>query len=96
LHQRAWGHDFRPDYLRLAAYRAAIGSPTVLALTATASPPVRSEIAERLAMTEPVVILRGFDRPALHLAVRMCEDEDRKVETLVDAVLGWEGARACL
>jgi hypothetical protein len=47
-------------------------------------------------MTEPAVIVRGFDRPALHLAVRMCEDEDRKVETLVDAVLGWEGARACL
>ncbi|MDP8951130.1 MAG: RecQ family zinc-binding domain-containing protein, partial [Actinomycetota bacterium] len=43
-----WGHDFRPDYLRLGAAAEALGRPTILALTATASPPVRAEIVERL------------------------------------------------
>src|SRR5918994_3661332 len=45
-----WGHDFRPDYLRLGAFAEALGRPPVLALTATASPPVRAEILERLRM----------------------------------------------
>ena len=62
-----WGHDFRPDYLGLAGAIEALGRPAVLALTATAAPPVREEIIERLAMDEPEVIVRGFDRPNIHL-----------------------------
>ena len=58
-----WGHDFRPEYLRLGAAVAELGRPTVLALTATASPVVRDEIVERLGLRDPVVIVRGFDRP---------------------------------
>jgi ATP-dependent DNA helicase RecQ len=57
------GHDFRPDYLRLGAFIAEMGHPTVLALTATASPPVREEIVERLHMRDPLVVVKGFDRP---------------------------------
>src|SRR5215210_9205271 len=49
-----WGHDFRPDYLRLGAAVEALGRPTVLALTATAAPPVRDEIVERLGLRDPV------------------------------------------
>src|SRR3954453_17487076 len=48
-----WGHDFRPDYLGLAAAIERLGRPTVLALTATAAPPVREEILEKLGMDEP-------------------------------------------
>src|SRR5215210_7711220 len=64
-----WGHDFRPDYLRLGAAVEALGRPTVLALTATAAPPVRDEICARLGLRDPNVVVRGFDRPNLHLEV---------------------------
>ena len=75
----AWGHDFRPDYLRLDAARRRMGSPTVIALTATASTPVRDEIVDRLAMTDALVLAGGFDRPELHLAVRRhVEDHDKQ------------------
>src|ERR671933_146637 len=56
-----WGHDFRPDYLRLGAAAEALGRPTILALTATAAPPVRDEIVQRLALRDPEIIIRGFD-----------------------------------
>src|SRR4051794_14251727 len=62
-----WGHDFRPDYLRLPAAIAAVGPPPVLALTATAAPPVREEIVSALEMRDPAVIVKGFDRPEIHL-----------------------------
>lgn len=81
-----WGHDFRPDYLRLGAFADQLGHPTLLALTATASPPVRREIVERLGMEEPEVIVRGFDRPNLHLAVRRFSEEHGKERALVEAV----------
>jgi ATP-dependent DNA helicase RecQ len=65
-----WGHDFRPEHLRLGAAAEAMGRPTILALTATAAPPVRDEIVERLGMRDPEVLVRGFDRPNIHLAVQ--------------------------
>ncbi|MTV25949.1 ATP-dependent DNA helicase RecQ [Nitriliruptoraceae bacterium ZYF776] len=80
-----WGHDFRPDYLRLAAAIEAVGRPTVLALTATAAPPVRTEIVERLGLRDPALVVHGFDRPNIHLAVRHVEDEDRHREAVVAA-----------
>jgi ATP-dependent DNA helicase RecQ len=81
-----WGHDFRPDYVRLGAFAAELGHPTLLALTATASPPVRREIVERLGMKDPEVVVRGFDRPNLHLAVRRFSEEHGKERALVEAV----------
>jgi ATP-dependent DNA helicase RecQ len=81
-----WGYDFRPDYLRLGTFAAELGRPTLLALTATASPPVRREIVERLGMEEPAVFVRGFDRPNLHLAVRRFTEEHGKERALVEAV----------
>jgi ATP-dependent DNA helicase RecQ len=77
-----WGHDFRPDYLRLGAAAEALGRPTIVALTATAAPPVRDEIVERLGLRDPIVIVRGFDRPNIHLAVERFHDEDRKLRAL--------------
>ena len=81
-----WGHDFRPDYLRLGPVIEELGHPRVLAMTATASPPVRSETVERLRMRDPQVIVRGFDRPNIHLAVERHEDEKSKLEALLDRV----------
>ena len=81
-----WGHDFRPDYLRLGAAIEALGHPTVLALTATAAPPVREEIIGRLGLRDPEVVVRGFDRPNISLAVERFHDERRKREALVERV----------
>jgi ATP-dependent DNA helicase RecQ len=81
-----WGHDFRPEYLRLGAAVADLGRPTVLALTATASPVVRDEIVERLGLQDPEIIVRGFDRPSLWLEVQTCRTEREKEEALLAAV----------
>ncbi len=79
----AWGHDFRPDYLRLGAVIEALGHPTVLALTATASPPVRDDLVARLGMRDPAVVVRGFDRPNIWLDVETFTSEEAKREALV-------------
>jgi len=81
-----WGHDFRPDYLRLGAAVEALGRPTVLALTATAAPPVRDEIVERLGLRDPFVLTRGFDRPEIRLCVERHFDEERKLRALREHV----------
>src|SRR3954464_9418915 len=81
-----WGHDFRPAYLRLGGLVEELGHPTVLALTATASPPVRDEILERLLMRDPLVVVRGFDRPNIWLGVHRFQDEERKRRALVEAI----------
>jgi len=64
-----WGHDFRPSYLRLGAARERLGNPVGLALTATATPRVRGDIAERLHLRDPVVLIAPVHRKNLHLAV---------------------------
>lgn len=83
----AWGHDFRPDYLRLGAIIAALDHPRVLALTATAAPPVREEIVERLGMHSAAIIVEGFDRPNIWLAVERVGDEDEKQQILCNRVV---------
>ena len=86
-----WGHDFRPDYLLLGAVIEDLGHPTVLALTATAAPPVRAEIVERLGMRDPAVVVRGFDRPNIHLAVEPFLTERDKRKALLDACAATPG-----
>jgi ATP-dependent DNA helicase RecQ len=86
----AWGHDFRPDYLRLSTIIEALGHPRILALTATAAPPVRQEIIERLGMEKPKTIVRGFDRPNIYLGVERYEDEYEKLKALVERVVQLE------
>ncbi|MDQ1052876.1 ATP-dependent DNA helicase RecQ [Arthrobacter sp. SORGH_AS 212] len=79
----SWGHDFRPDYLGLGAVRERLGNPPAAALTATASPPVRDEIVERLGMKDPLVLVHGFDRPNINLdVVRHHGDKDKRSAVL--------------
>jgi ATP-dependent DNA helicase RecQ len=68
-----WGHDFRPDYLRLHDAIASLGRPPVMAATATATPRVAQEIAERLGLREWVSIRSGFDRPNVTFDVASVE-----------------------
>jgi ATP-dependent DNA helicase RecQ len=74
----AWGHDFRPDYLRLGQVVERLGHPTVLAMTATAALPVRRDIVTRLHLREHREVFGGFDRPNLHLAVVPAVEEGEK------------------
>ena len=83
----AWGHDFRPDYLRLGGVIEQLGHPTVLALTATAAPPVRAEIVERLEMRDPEIVVAGFDRPEIRLEVDRHADARGKELGVLDRVL---------
>jgi ATP-dependent DNA helicase RecQ len=84
----SWGHDFRPDYLRLHTAVERLGHPTVLALTATASPPVRDEIVGRLRLDDPAVVVSGFDRPNLSLEVEAFRDDDQRREAVVLRAMG--------
>src|SRR5579883_703439 len=65
-----WGHDFRPDYLTLGSVATRLGRPPLLALTATATSEVRTDIARQLGMRDPFVIVTGFARPNLRFEVR--------------------------
>jgi ATP-dependent DNA helicase RecQ len=81
-----WGHDFRPGYARLGTIVEALGHPRVLALTATASLPVRKEIVERLGMHNPRVVVQGFDRPNIWLGVEKFYDEAEKKRALTERI----------
>jgi ATP-dependent DNA helicase RecQ len=81
-----WGHDFRPDYLRLVSVIAELGHPPVMACTATATPKVAEEIVARLGLRDPVRVRSGFDRPNLSFDVLAFDGEGsvaRKRATLV-------------
>jgi len=79
----SWGHDFRPDYLGIGAVAERLGRPPIVALTATASTPVREEIVGRLHLRDAAVILGDVDRPNIRLDVRRhAEDRDKRVAVL--------------
>jgi ATP-dependent DNA helicase RecQ len=82
----AWGHDFRPDYLRLAPVIERLGHPPVVALTATAAGPVRRDIVTRLGLRDPREIIASFDRPNLRLTVHHAADDTRKRSAVVVGV----------
>ncbi|MDE3172668.1 MAG: RecQ family ATP-dependent DNA helicase [Gemmatimonadota bacterium] len=86
-----WGHDFRPSYLRLAAVRERLGHPTIIALTATATPHVREDIVRQLDMGRPRTIVTGFDRTNLTYHVRSCRTDADKDRALVEELKAREG-----
>jgi ATP-dependent DNA helicase RecQ len=87
-----WGQEFRPEYLRLVDALTELGRPPVLALTATASPPIQADITRRLRLRSPEVLVADFDRPNISLAVRPTRRskpeaqavDDRCVEVLIE------------
>jgi len=81
-----WGHDFRPDYLVLGSVAKRLGRPPIMALTATATEEVRSDIIHQLGMNDPRVTITGFERPNLRFEVRRTvnlEAKDAEVERLL-------------
>lgn len=73
----AWGHNFRPDYLKLATAAKALGVERVLALTATATPQVSADIGTAFEIAPEDMINTGFYRENLELRVTACRDEER-------------------
>jgi ATP-dependent DNA helicase RecQ len=78
-----WGQDFRPSYLRIPAVRRIMGDPQTIALTATATPRVRRDVARLLELREPREIVGGFDRPNLSFRVERVETDALRHQSLV-------------
>jgi ATP-dependent DNA helicase RecQ len=81
------GHDFRPDYLLIGAAADAFGRPPILALTATASPAVRGDVAASLGLRDPSVVVTGIDRPEIHLGVESHANEETRERALLEHVI---------
>ena len=85
-----WGHDFRPDYLRLGRVREALGYPQTVALTATATEHVREDILGTLQLREPAVVISGFARDNLDFGITHCESRKAKFERILKVVSRWK------
>ncbi|QJE97456.1 RecQ family ATP-dependent DNA helicase [Luteolibacter luteus] len=81
-----WGHDFRPDYMRLGKALDKIGRPQCVALTATATPIVRQDILDVLKLRDPFEVVSGFSRPNLSLAITAVEKKQQKYDRIRDIV----------
>jgi ATP-dependent DNA helicase RecQ len=86
-----WGHDFRPSYLRVKKVHTELGSPTTIALTATATPEVRRDISRELALRDPETIITGFDRPNLHYFVIPVKNDAEKAKRIVEILKKHDG-----
>ena len=90
-----WGHDFRPDYLRIGELRRALNVP-LAAFTATADAETQQEIVTRLFDGEaPQSFLHGFDRPNIHLAFAAKDNPRRQVLAFAAARMGQSGIVYC-
>lgn len=83
-----WGHDFRPDYTRVAEFRSLMGNPTTIALTATATPDVQQDIIKQLGLSQGVepsemaLFHEGIERPNLALDVEAVWDDEAKLSPI--------------
>ncbi|HSU02032.1 MAG TPA: RecQ family ATP-dependent DNA helicase [Nocardioides sp.] len=82
----SWGHDFRPDYLRLGDLVARLGEPRVVAMTATAALPTQQDIVQRLGLRDPRIVLTGFERDNIALRVERFADADEQRDRVLDLV----------
>ncbi len=90
-----WGHDFRPDYLRIGELRRKLGVP-LAAFTATADAETRREVIERLFNGKtPEIFLRGFDRPNIHLSFQAKNRPRLQILSFVDARKSQSGIIYC-
>ena len=90
-----WGHDFRPEYLRLREVAEALGGVQTIAVTATADAPTRADIVARLFVRRPRVFVRSFDRPNLFLAMRPKANATRQLAERLEAHKGESGIVYC-
>ena len=90
-----WGHDFRPEYLRLREVAEALGGVQTIAVTATADAPTRADIVARLFVRRPRVFVRSFDRPNLFLAMRPKANATRQLAERLEAHKGESGIIYC-
>jgi ATP-dependent DNA helicase RecQ len=91
----SWGHDFRPDYLRLGELVEQLGSPRVIAMTATAALPTQQDIVDRLALDDALVVVTGFERDNIALHVERfgdAVDQRERVLAIVDELSGDRGS----
>ncbi|NEU31096.1 ATP-dependent DNA helicase RecQ [bacterium LRH843] len=86
-----WGHDFRPDYLRLGQVRKLLGEPPCLAVTATATKEVQEDICTRLAMKHPVQAIYSVDRPIISYRVEHCTTIQEKMVKLKELIHSLSG-----
>ena len=89
-----WGHDFRPDYLRIGRVTRQFPQARVMALTATATGKVREDIVEQLALgkhgrEKPAVFVHGFERPNLRITVSHCGTHADKLDRLLRVIEDW-------
>jgi ATP-dependent DNA helicase RecQ len=77
-----WGHDFRPDYLKIGRLRQELTNPPCLALTATATTRVQVDLCNRLSLRDPFRLVAGFRRDNLALTVRPCQSRQEKLAML--------------
>ncbi len=86
-----WGHDFRPSYLRISSVRERLGNPPTVALTATATPHVRTDIVTHLKLESPKTIITGFDRKNLAYHVVPTKTDRDKDDALVQLLRETDG-----
>ena len=91
-----WGHDFRPEYRRIRNIIEEIGVSPIIALTATATPKVQSDIIKNLGMTDAVVFKSSFNRPNLYYEIRDKSDPKRDIIKFIRQNPGKSGIIYCL
>lgn len=91
-----WGHDFRPEYRQLRDLRSEFPDASVHAYTATATPQVRRDIADQLALRDPVILVGNFDRPNLVYRVIPKRDELRQIVEVLERHRGESGIIYCI
>ena len=87
-----WGHDFRPDYLRISQAFDRLGRPQTIALTATATDKVQADIIEHLGLRAPEQFITGFDRRNLFWEVLQTRGEKEKLAVITERIAGLPGA----
>ncbi|MGJ8676880.1 MAG: RecQ family ATP-dependent DNA helicase [Akkermansiaceae bacterium] len=85
-----WGHDFRPEYMKLGRVLHALGRPQAIALTATATTVVRKDILKVLDLREPFETVSGFSRPNLTLTITAVDKQVKKYARLKEIVKEWK------
>ncbi|WP_374075199.1 RecQ family ATP-dependent DNA helicase [Bdellovibrio bacteriovorus] len=81
-----WGHDFREEYAQLSILKKLCPDVPILALTASATPTVLDDISKQLNLKKPERMVHGFYRPNLYYQVELCENEDAKLDFLLQSI----------